>query len=55
MMNDIMKRGQIECECGNVYFVESIYPQVICMACKKVNDFNGDPIPEQSILENEVE
>jgi|GEM_PF-2856265 len=46
MMDDVMKQGTIKCECGNTYFVQSIYPQVICMACKKMNDFNGEPIPE---------
>lgn len=45
-MDEVMKQGQINCDCGNVYFVQSIYPQVICMKCKKINPFEGEPIPE---------
>jgi hypothetical protein len=52
-----MKQGYIECECGNVYYFQSIRDEIICMKCGKMNPNNGEPIPEQpeELTEPEVE
>lgn len=50
-MDEVMRKGKIECECGNVYYFESIYPQVKCMACGKMNDNNGEIIEEDTPIE----
>lgn len=53
----MMKQGYIECECGNVYYFQSIRDEIICMKCGKMNPNNGEPIPEQpeELTEPEVE
>lgn len=50
-MDEVMRRGKIECECGNVYYFESIYPQIKCLACGKMNDNNGEIIEEDAPIE----
>ena len=46
-MDEVMKRGTIECECGNTYYYESIYPQIKCMKCGKMNANEGEIVPSE--------
>ena len=41
-----MRQGTIECECGNVYYFQSIRDEIICMKCGKMNPNNGESVPE---------
>jgi hypothetical protein len=52
---EIMKSGQITCPCGNVYFVESIYDSVICMACKRMNPFDGVPVVQEEAVPQDIQ
>ena len=45
-MMDIILQGQIDCQCGNGYYFQSIRETVLCMKCGKMNPNNGEPIPE---------
>ena len=42
----MMRQEKIECECGNVYYFQSIRDEIICMKCGNMNPNNGEPIPE---------
>lgn len=46
-MDEIMRKGQIDCECGNSYLFRSIYLQIKCMKCGKMNDNNGEIVVEE--------
>lgn len=50
-MEEVIRKGQIECECGNTYFFESIYPKIKCMKCGKMNDNNGEIVVQEELIE----
>lgn len=48
---EVMRKGQIDCECGNTYFFGSIYPQIKCMKCGKMNPNNGEIVVQEELIE----
>ena len=42
----IMKQGQINCECGNAFFFQSIREEIPCMKCGKTHKNEGEPVLE---------
>lgn len=45
-MIEIMRQGQINCECGNEFYFQSIRETIPCMKCGKVHPNKGEPVPE---------
>lgn len=45
-MIEIMRHGQINCECGNEFYFQSIRGNVPCMKCGKMHKNEGEPVPE---------
>lgn len=51
MINEIMKRGKIECECGNTFSFQSIRKEISCTKCGKMHPNNGEHVPEEPPIE----
>lgn len=51
----MMRQGQINCECGNEFYFQSLREQVPCMKCGKMHDNEGEPIPEIEETQEEGE
>lgn len=50
----MMKQGQIKCECGNIFYFQSIREKIPCMKCGRTHQNNGNPIPiEEEIIKDE--
>ena len=47
----MMKHGEIRCECGNVFYFQSIRKEIPCMKCGTMHPNNGEPVSEEPSLE----
>ena len=55
---DIIRQGEIKCECGNKYHFKSMREAIICMQCGKMNPNNGElceDIEDEKIEEDKDE
>ena len=43
---DMIRQGQINCECGNEFCFQSVRESIPCVKCGKMNKNEGDPVPE---------
>lgn len=39
-----MRRGNVSCQCGQSFFVESVYNTVACISCGTVHDITHIPL-----------
>ena len=53
-MNE-MKAGNINCSCGQSFYVESIADSTSCIRCNKVHDISMFPLKVETPLEPQPE
>jgi hypothetical protein len=53
-MDENMRYGKIDCECGQIFYFETIRSKVKCIKCGKEHDVSAFPFKED-IVEIQVE
>jgi Zn finger protein HypA/HybF involved in hydrogenase expression len=55
MIDEIMKQGKIECECGNIFFFKSMRKEILCMKCGTTTPNNGELVQAEPCETEETE